>query len=80
MIDSGSSSDILFLDALITFSKTKDDFKKVDFPLIGFAESTTYLLGDMSRPVVLGDGWKSLKTYLVVAFPHYATRSWDTQV
>lgn len=55
-IDSGSSSDILFLDALIAFSKTKDDFKKVDFPLIGFAESTTYPLGDMSRPVVFGDG------------------------
>lgn len=43
-IDSGSSTDVPFLDALKNTGKSERDLQKVNYPLMGFASTTTYTL------------------------------------
>lgn len=72
LIDGGSSTDILFLDAFEKMGRSKRDLKRVDFPLIGFPGRTTYPLGAITRPVILGEGWKSIEVsvaFIVVDAP-----------
>lgn len=44
LIDSRSSTNILLLEVFLGTGKSRDDLKKVDFPLIGFVGRTTYPL------------------------------------
>lgn len=71
-IDSGSSTNVLFLDAMKNMGKREKDLQKVNFPLLGFASTPTYLVGAIALPVLLGDGWMSLAisvTFIVVDTP-----------
>lgn len=56
LIDSGSSTDVLFLNALKNMGKSKKDLKKVNCPLMGFASNATYLVGASTLPVYLDEG------------------------
>lgn len=72
LIDSGSSIVDLFLDALKKMGKGVKDLKKVNFPLMAFASKATYLVGSITLPVYLSEGWKSLTanvTFIVVDAP-----------
>lgn len=51
LIDSGSSTDVFFLDALKKMGRSKKDMKKVNFPLMGFASQATYPVGAITSPV-----------------------------
>lgn len=48
----GSSTNMLFFNALLSMEKTKRDLNNVDFSLIGFARRTTYRLDTINLPVV----------------------------
>lgn len=72
MIYSGSSTDVLFLDALKTMGKSEKDIKIVNFPLMRFASTTTYLVGAITLSLHLGEGWKARTinvTFIVVDAP-----------
>lgn len=72
LIYSGTSIDVHFLNALKNIGKSEKDLKKVNFPLMGFASMTTYLVGAITIPVYLGKGWKALTisvTFIVVDAP-----------
>lgn len=60
LIDFGISTDVQFLNALRNMGKDEKDLKKVNFPLMGFATTTTYPLGAITLPVYLGEGLKAL--------------------
>lgn len=51
MIDSGSSTYIVFLDTLNKMGRSVKDLKRVNFPLMEFASSTTYPMGVITLPV-----------------------------
>lgn len=57
----------------------KEEFEKkkneVNFPLIGFVRRTTYLLGAIQLPFVLGEGWKAIRVEIIFIFSD-ALRSW----
>lgn len=54
LVDVGSSENLTFLEAFRKLRKMNEDLKRVDFPLIGFAWSTTYRLGTVNHLLVLG--------------------------
>lgn len=54
LVDSESSTDVLFLEAFLSMRKSREDINKVDFPLIRFAGKITYPLRAIRLPVVLG--------------------------
>lgn len=56
LIDADSSTDVLFLDALKKMGRSEKNLKKVNFPLMGFASNTTYLVGIITLPVYIGEG------------------------
>lgn len=47
---------MLFLEEFLGMDKSRANLQKLDFPLIGFAERTTYPLEVIILPVVLGNG------------------------
>lgn len=74
LVDSGSSTYVLFLDALFSMRKIKKNFNKVDLPFIGFAGRTTYAIGVINVPMVLGEDWKTRRIevfFLVVNAPKF---------
>lgn len=56
MLDSVSLTKVLLLDALFVIGNIKKDLKRVDLPLIRFARRTTYPVGVIHLPMVLGEG------------------------
>lgn len=54
LIDSGSSIDVLFLEALKKMGRSENELKKVNFPLIGFTSNSTYLVGFITLLVHIG--------------------------
>lgn len=69
MIDSGSSTNVLFQESLKKMGKIEKNLKNVKFPLMGFALTTTYSVGAITLRVQLGKGWKVLTiniTFIVV--------------
>lgn len=44
VVDGGSSTDIMFFNALEKLGNTKKDLEKIDFPLVEFVGCTTYPL------------------------------------
>lgn len=72
LVDSGISTDILFLDALMKMGHSEKELKKVNFPLMGFASQKTYPVGAITLPVYLGEGWKAITiniTFIVMDAP-----------
>ena len=55
MIDTGSSTDVLFYDAFKRMGFTKALLKQERTPLIGFAGETTYSLGSIELAVTAGE-------------------------
>lgn len=55
LIDSGNSTNVLFLDALKKMIRNEKDLKKVNSPLMGFASTTIYPVGVITLPVYLGE-------------------------
>lgn len=73
LVNSGISTYVFFLSTLLDMRKMKKDLKKVDFLLIGFAGRTTYVLRGVNLSMVLGEGWKLLRTeviFIVVNSPN----------
>lgn len=72
IIDSGSSRGVLFLDALKNIGKSEKELQKVNFLLMGFTLTTTYMVGALTLLVFLHKGWKLLTldvTFIVVDAP-----------
>lgn len=55
LIESGSSTHVLLLNALKNMGKSERDLLKVIFPLMGVASTATYLVGDIIPPIFLGE-------------------------
>lgn len=55
LINLGSSTHVLFLDAVKNMGRSKKDLKKVNFPLMGFASNATYPVGAITLPVYIGE-------------------------
>lgn len=58
------------MEALKKMGRSKKDLKNVNFPLMGFASNTTYLVGAITLSVYKGERWKTLTiniTFIVVA-------------
>lgn len=52
--------------------KSEKELKKMNFPLMGFALTTTYLVRAMTLSMYLVEGWKALTinaTFIVVNSP-----------
>lgn len=52
--------------------KIENDLHKVNFPLLGFTSTPTYLVGVINLPVFLSGGWRSLEinvTFIIVDTP-----------
>lgn len=56
LIDSGTLTDVLFLTALKNIRNGEKDLKKGELPLMGFALTTTYVVGVITMLVYLGEG------------------------
>lgn len=56
LIDSGSSTDVLFLNALKNMRKSENDLNKVNFPLIVFTLTTIYPMGAITLSTFFGEG------------------------
>lgn len=71
-MDSSSSTDILFLDALKKMEKLEKNLKNVNSSLMGFASSAIYPVEAITLLVYLGERWKALIiniTFIVVDVP-----------
>lgn len=55
MIDSDSSTNVIFFYALKNMRKSEKDLKKVNFHLMGFASITTYPVGAITLQVFLSE-------------------------
>lgn len=53
LLYSGSSMDVLFLEPLKNMGKSKKDLQKVNFSLMGFASTITYLVEAITLLVLL---------------------------
>lgn len=72
LIDSGGSTDKIYLDTLKKMGRSEKDLQKVNYPLMGFASQMTYAVGAITLLVYLGEGWKALTlnvTFIVVDAP-----------
>lgn len=73
LVDSGSSTYVLFLDVLLVMGKTNKDLKRVHLLWIRFTRRITYPLKAINFLVVLGEVWKTLRTevtFIVVDAPN----------
>lgn len=73
LIDSCSSTYVLFLEALKKMGRSEKGLEKVKFPLTGFPLNETYPVGAITRPVHIGEGWKTLTinfTFIMVDSPY----------
>lgn len=50
--------------------KTKQDLRKVDISLFGFVGRTTNPVREINLLVVLGEGWNTLRTYIMFIVVH----------
>ncbi|XP_064957830.1 uncharacterized protein LOC135608723 [Musa acuminata AAA Group] len=72
MVDTGSSADVLYLDAFKKLSLTKEDLTPMASMLIGFTGDSISLLGTIILPVTIGEEPRAktiMTTFMVVDLP-----------
>lgn len=81
LVELGSFTDILFLEAFLAMGKLKKGLKKVDFHLIGFAGRINLSRGAIKLHVIMGEEMKALRreiTFIVVDAPNSYKSSWGS--
>lgn len=59
--------------------KIEMDLKNLNFPMMGFASTNTYMVWAITLPVYLGEGWNALTihvTFIVFDAPPPTMLSW----
>uniref|UniRef100_A0A804L555 Uncharacterized protein n=1 Tax=Musa acuminata subsp. malaccensis TaxID=214687 RepID=A0A804L555_MUSAM len=72
MIDTGSSTDVLYLDAFLKLGLTKESLKPIYSALTGFTGDSVSPLGTVTLPLTLGESPRTktvMSTFLVVDLP-----------
>ncbi|XP_065039422.1 uncharacterized protein LOC135673955 [Musa acuminata AAA Group] len=72
MIDTGSSIDVLYLDAFLKLGLTKESLKPICLALTGFTDDSVSPLGTVTLPLTLGAPPRTktvMSTFLVVDLP-----------